>query len=224
MTLLQEYVAQQIETSSLYWNVSQSSEANLEVRWPRLSVEPRAEYLASRNTLLLAPSLVSFLTGPAVRFEPLVIPLLGSQVLRGLLNVLLKSLKRQLVLSSSKQERQTDSLLSKRQNLTECLSRHYSAIVAEPVSKTFVPDDALIDAALVEPLLMLYKGYLDRYPALKDQLNIPELPGKDAMELFFINLAVSRCERPLRTGSGAEPEFRSVPPAVRVNMAMMNSE
>ncbi|CAN7995297.1 unnamed protein product, partial [Ixodes pacificus] len=221
MTLLQEYVAQQIETRRLYWSASQGPETNLEARWPELSTEPRAEYLPSRNTLLLAPSLVSFLTGLAVRFDPLVIPILGSQVFRGLLNVLLKS---QLFSASSRRERPTDRLLSKRQNLTRCLAEQYGAIVNERVNETLVPEDALIDTALVEPLLLLYKRYLGSYPKLKDQLNIPELPGKNAMELFFINFAVSRCERALRTTSDMKPEWPSVSPAVRVNLAMMNSE
>ncbi|CAN8023477.1 unnamed protein product, partial [Ixodes persulcatus] len=221
MTLLQEYVAQQIETRRLYWSASQDPETNLEARWPELSTEPRAEYLPSRNTLLLAPSLVSFLTGLAVRFDPLVIPILGSQVLRGLLNVLLKS---QLFSASSRRERPTDRLLSKRQNLTRCLAEQYGAIVPERVNETSVPEDVLIDTALMEPLLLLYKRYLGSYPKLKDQLNIPELPGKNAMELFFINFAVSRCERALRTTSDMKPAWPSVSPAVRVNLAVMNSE
>lgn len=220
-TLLQEYIAQQTENNLLYWDVTNELEHNLEARWPLLPLQPRADYFEARNTLLLSPSLVSFLRGLAVRFDPLVIPILGSHVLRGLLSVLISSQSSSS--AASKRDGNTDRTFTKRHNMTQCLSDKYDVLMGDRARKASMPMSLFLDTAVLDPLLMVYKTNLERSPGLTEGLNIPELPGKDAMELFFINFAVAHCQRPFRTTLGATLPSQSVSPNLRVNFVLMNS-
>ncbi|XP_065296013.1 uncharacterized protein [Dermacentor albipictus] len=63
------------------------------------------------------------------------------------------------------------------------------------------------------------------YPELRDGPNIPELPGKNSLELFFVNYAVAHCEhspRSVDVAASADGE-RALSPAARLNVALMNS-
>ncbi|KAH8039791.1 hypothetical protein HPB51_008793 [Rhipicephalus microplus] len=73
------------------YNNPERAEDNLEARWPQLRVKPRADYFEMRNTLLISPSLVSFLFAMLIGLDPLVVPVLGSDVVRALLNAVVSS-------------------------------------------------------------------------------------------------------------------------------------
>lgn len=216
-TLLEEYLAQQNETSSLYWRTSEDPEKNLEARWPELAFTPTWSYFEARNILLLSPSLLGFLNTVSSTFEPLVIPIIGPYVLGGLMTIV----KSSLLAVPSKKEAQSERVVRKRGEIFNCLLSHYGTLTTD--NETEVPEELFVDTAVTGPLLDTYRAYLDKFPSMNKDVNIPELPGKDIMELFFINYAVGQCRKPSRTPKGPSP-YKSISPEVKVNLPLMNSE
>lgn len=225
-TLLREYVSQHWETNALYWNNLNRPEENLEARWPPLQLKPRTDYFEARNTLLISPSLVSILSGLLVGLDPLVVPMLGLDVLRGLLNVLLSSQRPAGKGGVSRRGLHTGGRapIKQRENLLRCLGDQYANLTGLQEVQPHVSAELFADSAVVDPLFAIYRSYLDRYPDTRDGPNIPELPGKSALELFFINYAVAHCENtpPSLITGGTRKATAS--PAARVNVALMNSK
>ncbi|XP_077495482.1 uncharacterized protein LOC144106513 [Amblyomma americanum] len=226
-TLLQEYVLQQTETNNLYWGNLNRTEENLETRWPPMHVEPRVDYFEARNTLLISPSLVSFLSSLLVGLDPLVLPVLGSDVVGGLLSVVASSRRLPGVDNVSARLPEIGgirTLAKRRENATRCFQAQYANLTGDRQRWTSVPEQLFFESAVVEPLFALYRSYLEKYPELRDGPNIPELPGKNALELFFVNYAVAHCEHVPRSEEfPASVSARTQSPAARLNMALMNS-
>ncbi|XP_075526610.1 neprilysin-1-like [Dermacentor variabilis] len=226
-TFLQEYIAQQKETSDLYWNNPHRPEENLETRWPALRVKPRVDYFEARNALLVSPSLVSFLSAMLVGLDPLLVPVVGSDVVRALLSVVASSQRWGLDAASDPQDsaEEARSMPRHRENATRCLAELYANLTGYRQAGPRLPGELFFDAAAVEPLFELYRAYLAKYPELRDGPNIPELPGKNSLELFFINYAVAHCEHGARPGDGQTSSGgeRTLSAAARFNVALMNS-
>ncbi|KAK8778623.1 hypothetical protein V5799_020034, partial [Amblyomma americanum] len=226
-TLLQEYVLQQTENNDLYWNNLDRTEENLENRWQPLHVEPRVDYFEARNTLLISRSLVSFLSSLLVGLDPLVVPVLGSDVVRGLLSLVASSRRLPRVdnVSASLPEiGGIRTLARRRENATRCFQGQYANLTGDRQRWTSVPEQLFFDSAVVEPLFALNRSYLEKYPELRDGPDIPELPGKNALELFFVNYAVAHCEHVPRSAEfPASVGARMLSPAAPLNMALMNS-
>lgn len=224
-TFLRECVSQHWETNALYWNSLDRPEENLEARWPPLHLKPRTDYFEARNTLLVSPSLVSILSGLLVGIDPLVVPMLGSDVLRGLLSVLLSSQRSAPAAGRGTSRRDLHvggrAPTKRRESVMRCLRDQYANVTGLQKVEPHVPAELFVDSAIVDPLFALYRDYLEKYPDTRDGPNIPELPGKSALELFFINYAVAHCEQaphlPVADGSSAAA-------ASRVNVALMNSK
>ncbi|XP_064490383.1 uncharacterized protein LOC135401748 [Ornithodoros turicata] len=216
-TLLEEYLAQQNETRRLYWQLNADPERNLEARWPELTVIPTWNYFEARNILLLSPGLLGFLNTVSATFDPLVIPIIGPYVLGGLMSII----KSSLLDVPSKKEKRSQKVIEKRGEIFKCLLGQYGAITKR--NDTDVPEEVFLDSAVTEPLLQVYKAYLEKSHSVSKDMNIPELPGKGVMELFFINYAVGQCRKPGLTITGAAL-FKGVSPEVKVNIPLMNSK
>lgn len=226
-TLLEEYVLQQRATNELYWNNPERAEDNLETRWPSLRVKPRADYFETRNTLLISPSLVSFLSAMMVGLDPLVVPVLGADVVRALLNAVVSSqrLGDAGATGPKATAELTHHVTRSREDATRCLAEQYANLTGDRKAWPRLRDELFFDSAVVEPLFDLYRVYLAKYPELRDGPNIPELPGKNSFELFFVNYAVAHCEhapRSVDVAASTDGE-RALSPAARLNVALMNS-
>ncbi|KAH7956984.1 hypothetical protein HPB52_014034 [Rhipicephalus sanguineus] len=225
-TLLEEYVIRQNTTNALYWSNPERAEENLETRWPPLRVKPRADYFETRNTLFISPSLVSFLSAMLIGLDPLVVPVLGSDVVRALLSVVVSSQQLSDVATTGQQGSavQAASMSRRREEATRCLSEQYTNLTGDRKSPAR-SRDFFFNSAVVEPLFELYRTYLAKYPELRDGPNIAELPGKNSLELFFVNYAVAHCEHAPRSVdlSASTDAERALSPAARLNVALMNS-
>ncbi|XP_050028894.1 uncharacterized protein [Dermacentor andersoni] len=226
-TLLEEYLHQQRATNELYWNDPGRVEDNLETRWPSLRVKPRADYFEPRNTLLISPSLVSFLSAMMVGLDPLVVPVLGTDVVRALLNVVVASQRSEGAgeTGSRAAAQLARHVTRRREDAMRCLAEQYANVTGDRRAWPRLRDELFFDSAVVEPLFELYRVYLAKYPELRDGPNIPELPGKNSLELFFVNYAVAHCEhspRSVDVAASTDGE-RALSPAARLNVALMNS-
>ncbi|KAK8777220.1 hypothetical protein V5799_029435, partial [Amblyomma americanum] len=165
-TLLQEYVPQQTETNDLYWNYLERAEENLETRWLQLHVEPRADYFEARNTLLISPSLVSFLSAMLASVDPLLVPVLGLDIFRGLLSVVTSSRRSPAAgsnASASWQEARAGGMFpGGRENATRCLEGHYVNLTGDRQLWPRLSDQLFFESAVVEPLFTVYKSYLEK--------------------------------------------------------------
>ncbi|XP_049271260.1 uncharacterized protein LOC119391490 [Rhipicephalus sanguineus] len=226
-SLLEEYVVRQNATNALYWSNPERAEENLETRWPPFRVKPPADYFETRNTLLISPSLVSFLSAMLIGLDPLVVPALGSDVVRALLSVVVSSQQSSDIGTTGQQSSagHIASMSRHREEATRCLSEQYANLTGD--RKALARSrDLFFDSAVVEPLFELYRTYLAKYPELRDGPNIAELPGKNSLELFFVNYAVAHCEHAPRSVdlSASTDADRALSPAARLNVALMNSK
>ncbi|KAL3214032.1 hypothetical protein MRX96_035061 [Rhipicephalus microplus] len=129
-----------------------------------------------------------------IGLDPLVVPVVGSDVVHALLSVVVGSLQSSDVGTTSQQGSAVHSVSMSRhrEEATRCLAE---------------------------------QTYLAKYPELRDGPNIVELPGKNSLELFFVNYAVAHCEHaPRLVDLAASTESdRALSPAARLNVALMNS-
>ncbi|KAL1483050.1 hypothetical protein MTO96_013093 [Rhipicephalus appendiculatus] len=176
-SLLEEYVIRQNATNALYWSNPERAEENLETRWPPLRIKPRADYFETRNTLLISPSLVSFLSAMLIGLDPLVVPVLGSDVVRALLSVVASSQQTSDVGTTGQQGSavHSASMIRRREEATRCLAEQYANLTGDRKAPAR-SRDLFFDTAVVEPLFELYRTYLAKYPELRDGPNIAELP------------------------------------------------
>ncbi|XP_075744226.1 membrane metallo-endopeptidase-like 1 [Rhipicephalus microplus] len=211
---------------SARWSDPERAEENLETRWPPLRVSPRADYFETRNTLLISPSLVSFLSAMLIGLDPLVVPVVGSDVVRALLSVVVGS-QQSLDVGKTGQQGSAGhsvSLSRHREEATHCLAEQYANLTGDRKASAR-SSDLFVDTAVVEPLFELYRTNLAKYPELRDGPNIVELPGKNSLELFFVNYAVAHCEHaPRLVDLAASTDLdRALSPSARLNVALMNS-
>ncbi|XP_075744222.1 neprilysin-like [Rhipicephalus microplus] len=225
-SLLEEYVIRQNATNALYWSHPDRAEENLETRWPPLRVRPRADYFEARNTLLISPSLVSFLSAMLIGLDPLVVPVLGSDVVRALLSVVVGSQQSSDAGTTGQQGSAVHSVSMSRhrEEATHCLAEQYANLTGDRKASAR-SSDLFVDTAVVEPLFELYRTYLAKYSELRDGPNIVELPGKNSLELFFVNYVVAHCEHAPRLVdmAASTDSDRALSPAARLNVALMNS-
>ncbi|KAH8041472.1 hypothetical protein HPB51_015834 [Rhipicephalus microplus] len=234
-SLLEEYVIRQNATNALYWSDPERAEENLEDAVASAARQATGRLLrdAKHSAHIPQPGFPSY-PRCSLASTLWLYPSWDPTSFAALLSVVVGSQQSSDVGTTSQQDSAVHSVSMSRhrEEATRCLAEQYANLTGDRKASAR-SSDLFVDTAVVEPLFELYRtnlakgeeNPLTRYPELRDGPNIVELPGKNSLELFFVNYAVAHCEHAPRLVdlAASTDSDRALSPAARLNVALMNS-